>query len=376
MSIPEYVFIHRVQEFYDQLRAGKNLWKIDETLNFIDEKGREIVKRWIQDERYKWTLGRGYSVLTQPPPLISLVVDGDHDRPSGQVLGNYADDGISYNEDGIAQEYWQQNVRLKTGTFLFVLIAPNSDMLNAMYCLLERALYEGESAPINETGIISFENYGITELSYSGSDIRPDQNYAPTSTFARTLSVSCTYPHNWSGRIFGTDGYAFSVDFGDIYEDGIQEQQNPLIVNGERVLDPSQSVVYNDLPGVSLSAVSFGSLAPVIMTTNGDIPRIDNLLFVPQNTALIFDASIGAVTTSGSAAGLWRFAGVIRRETTTYSTKLVGVTTPTVVADAQFAQTYVEVYENTSIGALMISVSGAPNMELYWNANVQIKEIK
>lgn len=52
------------------------------------------------------------------------------------------------------------------------------------------------------------------------------------------------------------------------------------------------------------------------------------------------------------------------------------MTTPTVVADTQFAQTYVEVYENTSIGALMISVSGAPNMELYWNANVQIKEIK
>ena len=364
MSIPEYVFIHRVQEFYDQLRFGKNLWKIDETLNFIDEKGREIVKRWIQDERYKWTLGRGYSVLTQPAPLISLVVDGDHDRPSGQVLGNYADDGISYNEEGVAQEYWQQNVRLKTGTFMFVLIAPNSDMLNAMYCLLERALYEGESAPINEPGIISFENYGITELSYSGSDIRPDQNYAPTSTFARTLSVSCTYPHNWSGRIFGTDGYAFSIDFGDIYEDGTQDQQTPL------------SIVSNDLPGVSLSAVSFGSTTPVIMTTNGNIPSIDNLLVVPENTALIFDATIGAVTTSGGAAGLWRFAGVIRRETTTYSTKLVGVTTPTVVADSQFAQTYVEVYENTSIGALMISVSGAPNIELYWNANVQTKEIK
>jgi len=128
--------------------------------------------------------------------------------------------------------------------------------------------------------------------------------------------------------------------------------------------------------GVFLRGKTQGT-GSTFLTTGGDtFEKLCNTFVIGSNTALIFDVSIGAVTTSGSAAGLWRFSGVIRRETTTYSTKLVGVTPPAVIADPQFAATYVEVYEDISIGALMISVSGTPNIELYWNANFRIKEMK
>jgi hypothetical protein len=225
MSIPEYVFLNRLEEFYAMLKNGQNLWKIDETLNFIDEKGREMIKKWIQDDKYPWTIGRGYSVLTQNPPIISLVVDADRDREAGQMIGNYAGQGIGYEPDGITpQEYWVSSARLKTGTFRFVLMAPNADMLSAMYCLLERAMYEGETPPVGEENIITFSDYGIGELYYSGSDLRPDESYVPTSAFARTLSVTCTYEHNWSGRIYGKEGFALSVDVGNViaYDDEIR----------------------------------------------------------------------------------------------------------------------------------------------------------
>jgi len=215
MSVPEYVFKNRVIEFYNLLKSGQNLWKVDETLAFIDERGREMIKKWLQDDRYVWKIGSGYSVLTQPPPIISLVVDADSDRQ--HILGNYAGEGIGYEPDDLTpQEYWKESARLKTGTFRFVLMAPNADMLTAMYCLLERAMYEGETPPIGEENIITFSDYGIGELSYSGTDLRPDESYLPTSAFARTLSVSCTYLHTWTGRMYGKQGFALSIDVGNV----------------------------------------------------------------------------------------------------------------------------------------------------------------
>jgi hypothetical protein len=378
MSVPEYVFLHRIQEFYDQLRAGRNLWKIDETLGFIDERGRQMIKKWIQDERFAWTFGRGYALLMQPAPVISLVVDSDSDRPNGNMIGNYARDGIEFDAIGNANYYWEQNAKLKMGSFLFVFTAPNSDMLTAMYCLTERALYEGETPPAGEEDIITFSDYGIHELSYRGSDVRPDQNYVPTATWARTLNVSCSYMQTWTGKIWGKSGFALSIDIGDVYSPADNDfiQKNPEYVNGIPVLPvnaPGSNPAFVPAPGISLSSIS-NSTTPVYLTTTGENPSIDNLLRVAENTALSFDAIIGA-NIAGQASALWKFSGIIRRAIEASSTTVVGLTAPTIIADPIFETTYIDVYADTSLGALMISVTGIANTAVYWSASIVVKEL-
>jgi len=375
MSVPEYVFLHRVQEFYDQLRLGHNLWKIDEVLNFVDDRGREMVKRWIQDERFPWTFGRGYTLLTQPAPIIALVVDSDSDRAGGYFLGNHAGQGIEYDPTGTnPQMYWEENARLKTGSFVFVLTAPNSDMLTAMYCLLERALYEGETPPAGEQNIISFSDYGISELRYSGSDLRPDQNYIPTATFARTLRVSCTYMHTWSGKIWGPNGYAFSIDLGNLFVDETAEQTNPNFIAGNPVLPIKESLVFSNIPGAVLSGSTESASSSTVLTSNASFPAADNIIVVPPNSAITFNATIGA-NINGEASALWRFSGVVRREADPSTVTLVGITSYDVVADEIFSTTYVDIYTDTQYGALIFAVKGINLVTIKWQATVQIKEL-
>lgn len=377
MSVPEYVFLNRVREFYEELRSGRNLWKIDEALHFIDERGRTMIKRWVQDERYPWTIGRGYTILAQPAPIVSLVVQGDSDRPGGYFIGNYAGDGIEYEPDGTTpQEYWNSSGRLKNGSFLFIITAPNIDMLNAMYCLLERALYEGESPPVNEPNIICFNDYGIGELSYRGADVRPDQSYLPTNTFARMLTVSCTYSQIWSGKLFGKSGYAFSIDIGNVYAyDNENIQTNPVIIDGIPALPlSSPSSPSTSGGGVTFTTSTVNTLTPSVFTTDGGPQRPDNVFLVPPFTSLMFDAIIGA-NQQGAAAAFWKFSGIIRRENSESTTRLVGLTTPQVVADEIFADTYVDIHADTANGALIISAKGLSDEAITWKASIVAKEL-
>lgn len=372
MSVPEYVFLHRIQEFYDQLRSGKNLWKIDETLNFVDERGRQMIKRWIQDERFPWTFGRGYTILQQTAPVVSLVVDADSDR--SYMLGNYAGQGIDYEPDAVTpQMHWIESARLKSGSFIIVMTAPNSDVLTAMYCLIERALYEGETAPLNEENIIQFYDYNISELRYSGSDIRPDQSYIPTNTWARTLRISCTYMHTWTGRVYSKNGYMFSIDIGNVYNGDDQIQFNPTIVDGNPAITSSKQETYIDVPGVNLYGTTVDT-ETVVLTTDKQDPSLDNVLVVPSNTALMFSVTIGA-NILGAASAVWKFAGIIRRYDSENTTHLIGITAYDVVSDIMFETTYVEIDVDHSLGALQITATGANTRTISWNANIQTKEL-
>ena len=372
MSVPEYVFMHRIKEFYDELRSGRNLWKVDETLGFVDEKSRTMIKRWIQDPRFEWTFGKGYSVLQKEAPIISLVVDADADR--NYMLGNYASDGIIMDADAVTpQMYYAENARFKSGTFLIVMTAPNADMLTAMYCLVERALYEGESANLGEEHIIQFNDYNISELRYSGTDVRPDQNYIPLNTWARTLKINCTYIHTWQGRIYSKNGYAFTVDLGNIYAGDDLLQKNPEFIEGYPVLPTSQSQTYTPTPGVTLTASTVGT-TPVAFTADGQFPAADNILVVPANSTLVFDAAIGA-NINGTASAFWKFGGVVRRANALSSTTLVGITAYEVVADALFSSTYIDIDVDQSLGALKIQATGLPETSIDWSASVQFKEL-
>lgn len=375
MSIPEYVFIHRIEEFYDQLRNGKNLWKIDETLGYIDERGREIIKKWIQDERYPWQFGRGYSLLTQAPPIVSLIVDSDSDRPSGTFLGNYAGEGIDYEPDGVTpRSYWLENARLKTGTFMFVFMAPNADMLSAMYTLVERALYEGETAPVNEPDILQFGDYGISELRYSGGDVRPDQSFVPTASWARTLSITCTYMHSWTGRIWGKENYVFSIDPGTVYSTDTLVQTNPPLIGNNPVLPTEVLPVYLSNTGIQLRASTSDSYNSVVLTADGQPYSIANVLSVPKNTTISFSILVTANANNGQYAGLWEFSGLVKREVTAATTVLLGITPPRVVADRIFSTAYIDVYEDRSLGALIIAATGVPSTSIQWSARVQEQE--
>ena len=367
--------MHRIEEFYDQLRNGKNLWKIDETLGYIDERGREIIKKWIQDERYPWQFGRGYSLLTQAPPIVSLIVDSDSDRPSGTFLGNYAGEGIDYEPDGVTpRSYWLENARLKTGTFMFVFMAPNADMLSAMYTLVERALYEGETAPVNEPDILQFGDYGISELRYSGGDVRPDQAFVPTASWARTLSVTCTYMHSWTGRIWGKENYVFSIDPGTVYSTDTLVQTNPPLIGNNPVLPTEVIPVYLSNTGIQLRASTSDSYNSVVLTADGQPYSIANVLSVPKNTTISFSILVTANANNGQYAGLWEFSGLVKREVTAATTALLGITPPRVVADRIFSTAYIDVYEDRSLGALIIAATGVPSTSIQWSARVQEQE--
>lgn len=375
MSVPEYVFMHRIEEFYDQLRAGRNLWKIDETLGYIDERGREIIKKWVQDERFPWQFGRGYTLLTQPPPIVSLIIDSDSDRPSGTFLGNYAAEGIDYEPDDITpQSYWQKNARLKTGTFMFVFTAPNADMLSAMYSLVERALYEGETPPVGEENIIHFNDYGISEMRYSGGDVRPDQTFVPTASWARTLNVTCTYMHSWTGRIWGKENYVFSIDTGTIYTDEGKLQNNPILIGSNPVLEIETFPIYLSNTGIQLRASTIDNSTSVVLTADGLPYSIANVLSVPKNTTISFSILVTANANGGQYAGLWEFSGLVKREITAATTVLLGITPPRVVADNIFTTAFIDVYEDRSLGALIIAATGLPSTSIQWSARVQEQE--
>lgn len=376
MSVPEYVFLSRLKEFYEELRFGKNLWKIDETLYFVDERGRSMIKRWIQDERYQWTIGRGYTILAQPAPIVTLIVQGDSDRPGGYFIGNFAQEGIDYEPDGVTpQQYWNSSGRLKTGSFTFIITAPNIDMLNAMYALVERALYEGETPPDNEPNIICFNDYGIGELSYRGADVRPDQTYLPTNTFVRTLSVSCTYTQIWSGKLFGSSNYAFSVDLGNIYAYDDALQINPTLIDGQIALPlSSPSTPSTSEGGITFTTSTINTTTPSVFTTDGGPKRSDNIFLVPPFTSLMFDAIIGA-NKQGEAAAFWKFSGIVRRANAASTTTLVGLTNPEVIADSIFANTYIDIHADTANGALIIAAKGLSDEAITWKASIIAKEL-
>lgn len=377
MSVPEYVFLHRIQEFYDQLRAGRNLWKIDETLGFIDERGRNMIKKWVQDPRFPWTLGRGYTILMQPAPVISLVVDSDSDRSGGNFIGQYAGSGIVYDDDDEPKEYWEQSAKLKSGNFLFIFTAPNADTLTAMYALVERAMYEGEVPPINEENIITFSDYGIQELSYRGSDIRPDQNYIPTATFARTLSVTCSYMHTWTGRMFGKKDYLFSINIGDVYDksDDYFIQRNPEPSFGVEPVIPVTTLpepVLSQAPGISLSGKTEMGNVPTYLTTTGGPPSIDNMIIIPNNTVVTFEANITA-SSSGLTGAAWKISGAIRKGDTNETTELVGITGNEFISDPELQFATAEVVADSTNGTLMVIATGVVGITLNWGASIEIR---
>lgn len=372
MSVPEYVFTHRIQEFYDELRSGRNLWKVDETLGFVDEKGRTMIKRWLQDPRYTWTFGRGFTILQQAPPIVSLVVDSDSDR--SYMLGNYSSQGIDYEPDLVTpQNAWTQNARLKTGSFLLVMTAPNADMLTAMYCLIERALYEGETANLGEENIIQFYDYGISELRYSGTDVRPDQSYIPTAAWARTLRINCMYQHTWTGRNYSDKGFVFSIDLGNIYAQDDLVSNSPVFVDGNPSTTSSTQTTFMNAPGINMFGQTIDD-ETVILTTDSLAPSIDNVLVCLPNSALMFSVTVGA-NIVGRSSAIWKFAGILRRYETADSTHLIGITTYDVVSDAVFERTYIDIDVDHTLGALQISATGDLTQVIKWEANIQAKEL-
>lgn len=219
MPMPEYVFHARIVDFYERMRSGKNLHKLDEVFYFLDEKSLTMTKKWLMDERFPWTIGKGWGLLTQTPPLVAMTLEAESDRDGGMAIGNISNYAGTVYEDTPEKNpimYFEEHGRLKNARFNFILVAPSSDMISAMYLLMIRALMEGESPPIDEPHIIPYESYGIGELHYSGSDIKPNNEFLPTVAFARTITVQCTYLQFYRGVSLGNNGFASSIDIGNV----------------------------------------------------------------------------------------------------------------------------------------------------------------
>jgi hypothetical protein len=242
-----------------------------------------------------------------------------------------------------------------------------------MYCLIERAMYEGETANMGEENIIQFYNYGISELRYSGTDVRPDQSYIPTGTWARTLRINCTFQHHWTGRNYDKNGYVFSIDLGNVYAQDDLLQKNPEFVENAPAIQASRGTTFLNAPGINLIGKTTDSQT-VILTMDGLLPSLDNVLTVGQHTALMFSVSVGA-NIIGISSAIWKFAGIIRRYDSTASTHLIGITTYDVVADSVFEPTYIDIDVDTNMGALKISATGVSDYVIDWEANIQLKEL-
>lgn len=214
MSVAEYVFLNRINDFYKRMRAGEFSEKLDEIFYFLDEKSKVMTKKWLMDDRFEWTIGRGWSLLTQTPPIVAQTLEMESDRQ--QVIGNHMGEDTSYDADGNETVHHDIHGRIKTARFTFFLLAPNSDMITAMYLVIQRALSEGETPTSSEPYIIPYEQMGITDLYYSGGDLRPDQNFLPNIAFARSLTITCNYIHQWRGGSFGKYGFVSSIELGTV----------------------------------------------------------------------------------------------------------------------------------------------------------------
>jgi hypothetical protein len=113
------------------------------------------------------------------------------------------------------------------------------------------------------------------------------------------------------------------------------------------------------------------------LTTNGSATEnADNIILVDSNTTIFFKAIITAINEVGTRySASWELSGLLERETSVGSTKLIGVGMTSCVADAQLRNLKISLSENTSYGGLSINCTGLSSYTLItWNATVTYQE--
>jgi hypothetical protein len=129
-------------------------------------------------------------------------------------------------------------------------------------------------------------------------------------------------------------------------------------------------------PSVTLYGTTSGFTSTFLTTNGSATENADNIILVDSNTTIFFKAIITAINEVGTRySASWELSGLLERETSVGSTKLIGVGMTSCVADAQLRNLKISLSENTSYGGLSINCTGLSSYTLItWNATVTYQE--
>jgi hypothetical protein len=120
--------------------------------------------------------------------------------------------------------------------------------------------------------------------------------------------------------------------------------------------------------------------------SDGAAPSSTNIPILPNNSLYSFRIRVSCIQTGGTAGAAgdckaWDVVGAIKRGANAASTVLLGTPTITVVgADANLGATngtgaVIAIAANTTLGGLVINVTGQANKNLRWVATVETTEV-
>jgi hypothetical protein len=120
--------------------------------------------------------------------------------------------------------------------------------------------------------------------------------------------------------------------------------------------------------------------------SNGAAPASDNIPILPNNSLYTFRIRVSCIQTGGTAGAAgdckaWDVVGAIKRGANAAATALLGTPTITVVgADTNLGANnatgaIIAVAANTTLGGLVINVTGQTNKNLRWVATVETTEV-
>lgn len=149
-----------------------------------------------------------YPRATAEPPVIAIVISDEHE--SDNAVGDYVGEALD-GERGPAAEYAGAHYE---GTFSCFVFAEHPEVTMYLYQLVKAILLGAKPALLRG---------GLLEISFSGGDLSPDENYIPESMFARVLRVSCKYLV--SVPVLVSDPAGFSINgvwLSDVVVEGVR----------------------------------------------------------------------------------------------------------------------------------------------------------
>ena len=131
------------------------------------------------------------------------------------------------------------------------------------------------------------------------------------------------------------------------------------------------------VPGLvsySLKGTTTNGTSPVILTSDATgIPTTANMIVIAEKSVWSYNIVITANTFSGVFGGRWNVTGIVKRNEPIATTALAGDPSIESYFDDQIKDVSFSIgVNNTTLGALQISVVGLPSAEITWSAIVTL----
>lgn len=130
-------------------------------------------------------------------------------------------------------------------------------------------------------------------------------------------------------------------------------------------------------PGVQLSGIT-ESDSSIYLTTDGfGIENLSNIVSIPANsTALIKMQIIAKTEASPTKTASWDLTGVIKKDSSSSSIQIVGMSPVSVMSDPEMVHTQISLSENLALGGISIQCTGISNYTVIkWAATITLTEV-